>query len=335
MSHPTYTQQALSRYNLPRIKRIAAELGATPTGDKRAADTWVNAIIAHQSTQLQKVDNQAAAQAELDNYIADQAQAVAPEPLTIVEISFDHHEYYADDKLVASISHDDTHLTQRWVVMVKSLRSNSKLKIQNSKLKTVSGGLYSQLINSKLFPFFILNFEFCILNSKKVNDKEVFRANTPMRCDRFICTHYRDGSLPVQEEAGGQGAGSKGEEISPLHPAPCSLSSSTTENHIMAHIFNECQNYGFEILDDGIYNNNGVKLGQVRCTDGNWWVKRRYSGQQQYSNSVYDAVRSLSMLDVSTDSKSIFDEYFLDQPLEQLTGDKLQQLLERAELVTA
>ncbi|WP_242056010.1 hypothetical protein [Nostoc flagelliforme] len=102
----------------------------------------------------------------------------------------------------------------------------------------------------------------------------------------------------------------------------------------MAHIFNECQNYGFEILDDGIYN-NGVKLGQVGCTEGNWWVKRRYSGQQQYSNSVFDAVQSLSMMDVSTDGKSIFDEYFLDQPLEQLTGDKLQRLLERTELVTA
>ncbi|MHC5671219.1 hypothetical protein [Nostoc sp.] len=264
MTHPTYTQQALCRYNLPRLKRIAAERGVIPTGDKRAADTWVNAIITHQSTQLQKVDNQAAAQVEFDNYIADQAQVVAPEPLTIVEISFDHHEYYAGNQLVATIAHDDNHLTQRWVVTV--------------------------------------------------NDKEVFRANTLMRCDRFICTHYKDGSLPVQDK-----------EATPP----------TTENRIMAHIFNECQNYGFEILDDGIYNNNGLKLGQVGCTEGNWWVKRRYSVQQQYSNSVYDAVRSLSMVDVSTDGKSIFDEYFLEQPLEQLTGDKLQQLLERAELVTA
>ncbi|QFS49602.1 hypothetical protein [Nostoc sphaeroides] len=303
MTHPKYTQQALCRYNLPRLKRIAAELGVTPTGDKRASDTWVNAIITHQSNQLQKVDNQAAAQAELDHFIANQAQAIAPEPLTIVEISFDHHEYYAGNQLVASISHDDDHLTQRWVVMI--------------------------------------------------NDKELFRANTLMRCDRFICTHYKDGSLPVQEEAGGQGA------VSPIRnsqfavrslencelrtdncellqrPAPCSLSSSTTENQIMAHIFNECQNYGFEILDDGIYNDNGVKLGQVGCTDGDWWVILGYSGQQQYSNSVYDAVLSLSMVDVSTDSKSIFDEYFLEQPLEQLTGNKLQRLLEKAELATA
>ena len=161
MTHPTYTQQALCRYNLPRLKRIATELGVTPTDDKRAAQTWVNAILTHQSTQLQKVDNQALAQAELDSYIADQAQAIAPEPLRIVEISFGDHEYYAGNQLVASISHDDNHLTQRWVVMV--------------------------------------------------NKKEVFRTNTVMRCHRFICTHYKDGSLPVQEEAGGQGAGCRGE----------------------------------------------------------------------------------------------------------------------------
>ena len=49
MTHPKYTQQALSRYTLPRLKRIATELGVTLTGDKRAADTWVNAIITHWS----------------------------------------------------------------------------------------------------------------------------------------------------------------------------------------------------------------------------------------------------------------------------------------------
>ncbi|QFS51023.1 hypothetical protein GXM_08517 [Nostoc sphaeroides CCNUC1] len=108
-------------------------------------------------------------------------------------------------------------------------------------------------------------------------------------------------------------------------PAPCSLSSSTTENQIMAHIFNECQNYGFEILDDGIYNNNGVKLGQVGCTNGNWWVKRRYSVQQQYSNSVLDAVLSLSMVDTSLAEP--VHKYLQSRPLEQLTTEELQQLL--------
>ncbi|NEU78090.1 hypothetical protein [Nostoc sp. UIC 10630] len=270
MTHTIYSHQQLQLKSIARLKQIYSEIACTvEVTDKRCKDAWISAIVNYQSSKVQKLttaapDNQATAQAELDSYIADQAQAVAPEPLRIVEISFNHHEYYADDKLIASITHDDDHLTQRWVVMV--------------------------------------------------NDKELFRANTPMRCDRFICTHYKDGSLPVQEQ-----------EATPP----------TTENQIMAHIFNKCQNYGFEILDDGIYNNKGVKLGQVGCTDGNWWVKRRYSVQQQYSNSVLDAVRSLSMVDMSTDGKSIFDEYFLDQPLEQLTGDKLQRLLERAELVTA
>ncbi|MHC5747898.1 MAG: hypothetical protein ACYTXT_39805 [Nostoc sp.] len=270
MTYQIYSQQQLQLKSIARLKQIYSEIACTAeVNDKHCKDSWITAIVDYQSSKIEKLtlaapDNQALAQTELDHFIADQAQAIAPEPLRIIEISFSDYEYYAGNQLMASISHDDNHLTQRWVVMV--------------------------------------------------NDKEIFRANTLMRCDRFICTHYKDGSLPVQEK-----------EATPP----------TTENQIMAHIFNECQNYGFEILNDGIYNNNGVKLGQVGCTDGDWWVKRRCSGQQQYSNSVFDAVRSLSMVDVSTDSKYIFDEYFLDQPLEQLTGDKLQRLLERAELVTA
>ena len=274
MTHIIYSQQQLQLKSIAQLKQIYSEIACTvEVSDKRSLDSWISAIAEYQASKVQKLtpaapDEQAAAQAELDHFIADQAQAIAPEPLTIVEISFDHHEYYTGNQLVASISHDDNHLTQRWVVMV--------------------------------------------------NDKEVFRANTLMRCDRFICTHYKDGTLPVQEEAGGQGAGGRGERLSPMHPAPCSLSSSTTENQIMAHIFNECQNYGFEILDDGIYN-NGVKLGQVGCTDGNWWVKRRYSGQQQYSNSVFDAVRSLSMVDTLPDAEAVDCEELLDRPFEMLT----------------
>jgi hypothetical protein len=139
MTYQIYSHQQLQLKSIARLKQIYSEIACTvEVNDKRCKDAWIYAIINYQASKIQKIapaapDNQAAAQAELDNYIADQAQAVAPEPLTIVEISFDHHEYYADDKLIASISHDDNHLTQRWVVMV--------------------------------------------------NDKEVFRANTPMRCD--------------------------------------------------------------------------------------------------------------------------------------------------------
>ncbi|MEH2161527.1 MAG: hypothetical protein V7K38_10860, partial [Nostoc sp.] len=222
MTYQIYSHQQLHLKSIARLKQIYSEIACTvEVSDKRCKDAWISAIVNYQASKIQKLapaapDNQALAQAELDNYIADQAQAIAPEPLTIVEISFGDHEYYADDKLVATIAHDDNHLTQRWVVMV--------------------------------------------------NDKEVFRANTLMRCDRFICTHYKDGSLPVQNK-----------EVTPP----------TTENQIMAHIFNECQNYGFELLDDGIYTHDTEdgklrKLGQVGCTNGNWWVIQDSSGQQQY-----------------------------------------------------
>ncbi|MBD2249181.1 hypothetical protein H6G26_38765 [Nostoc sp. FACHB-888] len=291
MTHAIYTYQQLQLKSIARLKQIYSEIGCTvEVSDKRCKDAWISAIVNYQASKIQKVaptapDNQALAQTELDNYIADQAQVVAPEPFTIVEISFDHHEYYADDKLIASISHDDNHLTQRWVVIV--------------------------------------------------NGKEVFRANTPMRCHRFICTHYKDGSLAVQEEAGGLLAGGKGERFSPMHPAPCSLSSSITGNEIMAQIFNECEKYGYEILDDGIYHND-VKLGEVGPIDAGWWFTRAADETQRIPcDSVMSAVQSLSMVGVFTDGKSIFDEYFLEQPLKQLTGDKLQRLLERAELVTA
>ena len=104
----------------------------------------------------------------------------------------------------------------------------------------------------------------------------------------------------------------------------------------MVQIFNSCEKYGLELLDDGVYLND-VKLGEVGCSNGNWWVMRSGECQQQPCDSAMEAVWWLSMVDgsLATDAKSIFDEYFLDKPLEQLTGDKLQRLLEKAELVTA
>ncbi|MCC5600923.1 hypothetical protein [Nostoc favosum] len=281
MTYIIYSHQQLQLKSIARLKQIYSEMGCTvEVSDKRCKDSWITAIASrapeaiaeYQASKIQKLtsvapDNQALAQAELDDYIATQAQAVAPEPLTIVEISFDHHEYYAGNQLVASISHDDN-LTQPWVVMV--------------------------------------------------NGTEKFRANTWARCNRFIEWHHQDGTLnepvPTQTEV---------EETA------------TTGNEIMVQIFAECEKYEFEILNDGIYQND-IKLGEVGQTDGGWWFTRIADETQRIAcDSAMEAVRSLSMVDVSTDGKSIFDKYFLEQPLEQLTGNKLQRLLERAELVTA
>jgi hypothetical protein len=48
----------VSELKLKQLKAFAAELGVkTPAGDKREIATWVNAIVAHQSSQLQKIDS--------------------------------------------------------------------------------------------------------------------------------------------------------------------------------------------------------------------------------------------------------------------------------------
>ncbi|MBG1259608.1 hypothetical protein [Nostoc commune] len=296
MTHQIYSQQQLQLKSIARLKQIYSEIACTvEVSDKRCKDAWISAIVNYQASKIQKLapaapDNQALAQAELDHFIADQAQAVAPEPLRIVEILFDHHEYYAGNQLIASISHDDNHLTQRWVVMV--------------------------------------------------NDKEVFRANTVMRCHRFICIHYKDGTLPVQEEALGQGGrGAEGKEFVQGISSAQELKS-TTGNEVMAQIFNECEKYGYEILNDGIYQND-VKLGEVGCTGGGWWVMRTGEYQQMPCDSAMDAVWWLSMVDTVPHAEAANCEELLDRPFEILTNEQWGQLreyepvAESRELVTA
>ncbi|MBD2532378.1 hypothetical protein H6G97_23480 [Nostoc flagelliforme FACHB-838] len=123
MTYQIYSHQQLQLKSIARLKQIYSEIACTDeVSDKRCKNAWISAIVNYQASKIQKVapatpDNQALAQAELDHFIATQAQAVAPEPLRIVEISFSDYEYYADDKLIASISHDDNHLT--WLDLPK------------------------------------------------------------------------------------------------------------------------------------------------------------------------------------------------------------------------
>ncbi|MBU7583086.1 MAG: hypothetical protein KAF91_09280 [Nostoc sp. TH1S01] len=224
MPHTTPAQQPPVRCALPHLKRIAAP------------------------------DEQAIAQDELNQYVAEQAQAVAPEELRVVDISFYDKEYYAGDKLIATVTHDDDDfVTQRWVVMV--------------------------------------------------NNAEEFRAATPMMCHRFICIHYKDGSLPVQEQAATE--------------TPC-----TTGNEIMAQIFNACEQHGLELLDDGIYQDD-EKLGEVGFTDGYWWVIRASSGQHKMAcGSADEAVRMLLVVKAGD-----WDD-LLDKPFDQLSKQEWRLLME-------
>jgi hypothetical protein len=140
MTYQIYSQQQLRLKSLDQLKQIYSEIGCpAKVMDKRCKDAWMNAISRYQASILEKVapaapDEQATAQAKLGHHITAQAQANASEELTPVEISFYDHEYYNGDKLVAAITHDDDHLTQRWVVMVNGTeihRANTWAKCHN------------------------------------------------------------------------------------------------------------------------------------------------------------------------------------------------------------
>ena len=50
MTHPIYTESALAKLSVSQLAEIANELGAIPTGDRQQRDSWVQAILVHQST---------------------------------------------------------------------------------------------------------------------------------------------------------------------------------------------------------------------------------------------------------------------------------------------
>jgi hypothetical protein len=270
MTYPTYSQQQLHRKSIARLKQIYSEIACTvEVNDKRCKDAWISAIASRAPEAI--ADYQASKVQKLTPAAPDnQAQAISPESLTTVEISFYDHEYYAGNELIAAITYDHD-LTQPWVVIV--------------------------------------------------NGVEKFRANTWARCHRFIQWHHQDGTLnepvPVQTEA------------------LC-----TTGNEVMAQIFNECEKYGFEILDDGIYNND-IKLGEVGCTDAGWWVMRTGEYQQMPCDSAMDAVWWLSMVDTVPHAEAADCEELLDRPFEMLTTPDWELLREYApvaesrELLTA
>ncbi|RCJ28651.1 hypothetical protein A6769_36460 [Nostoc punctiforme NIES-2108] len=168
------------------------------------------------------------------------------EELRAVEISFEDHEFYAGQKLVASVTHDDD-LTQPWIVMV--------------------------------------------------NGEEIHRANTFKRCHSYITWHYQRGTLPIQEEE------------TPV---------ATTGNEVMCEIAAQCEQFGFELLDDGIYKDE-QKLGSVGCTDGRWWVIRATSVHQQKipCDSARKAMWVLSMVELTQPSR----EELLDKPFDRLTAN--------------
>ncbi|MEA5505951.1 hypothetical protein VB735_23100 [Halotia wernerae UHCC 0503] len=55
MTQPIHTKQSLANVKLPQLKTIAASLGVTPAGRKTEREAWINTIIEHQASKVQKI----------------------------------------------------------------------------------------------------------------------------------------------------------------------------------------------------------------------------------------------------------------------------------------
>jgi hypothetical protein len=150
-----------------------------------------------------------------------------------------------------------------------------------------------------------------------VNGVEIHGSHTWAKCDSYIRWHYSQGTLPQQQQQ----------------------VEATTGNEIMAQIATECEKFEFDILDDGIYYND-TKLGEVGCTDGNWWVVRVScpSKIRILCDSAFIAVWLLWILRASPykDAQRTYfvdaqreishREGLLDKPCDELTTTEWEQL---------
>lgn len=293
------------------------------------------------------IDEQALAQAELAQYMNEQAQAVAPEELTSVEIDFYHHEIYANGQLIAQITYDHSDfVTQRWLVMVndkEEFRANTWAKCYryitwHHKQRTLNAPLpipqaaeltilkisdYEKEVHigdHRVDSYLVASISFDQDNYKDlywrvmINGQEIYRDTSPTACYEYVKQEYYKGTLPVQEQLP--------QEVY------------TTGNEVMAQIFNECENLGLELLEGGIYRND-EKLGQVGQANSDWWFTRTSDAHQEqvFCDSVSDAVWWVSREDLP--GCTALDEYLQYRPLEQMPAVELKELLDSAVVVAA
>jgi hypothetical protein len=60
MSHPVYSRQQLLNRGMVKVKKVAADMGVLPSGDKRLINNWVEAILAHQAKTVAKIEQKSA-----------------------------------------------------------------------------------------------------------------------------------------------------------------------------------------------------------------------------------------------------------------------------------
>ncbi|MBD2491710.1 hypothetical protein [Aulosira sp. FACHB-615] len=281
------------------------------------------------------IDAQSLAQAELAQYMSQQAQAVAPEPLTTVEINSHHFEIYAGKWLVAYITYDyDEFVTQPWVVMVNGVEKfrhttqaqcfrfiewhhkdgtlNPQPSADIPEVPFISEiSFYDQevladgeLVASVSYSHDDQQNSFWQV---MINNAEIFTDSTPARCHSYVKQQYQAGLLPLQKP----------------FEEPC-----TTGNEIMVQIAQACENFGLELLDDGIYRGD-KKLGEAGETKGAWWfIRANESSEKVPCDSAIDTVYWLSMVDTVPSAEALDYDQLLDLPFDQLTSMQWERLLE-------
>lgn len=323
MTHPIYSHQHLQLKSIARLKQIYSEIGCTTAvRDRRCKEAWISAIADYQSAQLQKIapDEQAIAQEELENFIADQAEVVAPEELTTIEINPHHYEVYAGKRLIAYISYDNSEfVTQPWVVIVcgeEKFRYTTLTRCQRyvqwhhkdgTLNPPISGEIpevptiaeicfYEQeaLVDGEL----LASISFDLDNHEDlywrvmVNGQEIFRDTTATRCQSYIKQQYQQGTLPAQEAF---------------------VEPDATENEIMAQIATSYEQLGLELLDDGIYHNDNRLVEFV--------YKNGVCCYAQASLEPQQIVPELL-------SENVSCEELLDKPFHLLTSEQWERLRE-------
>ncbi len=106
MTHQLYTEQQLQAKSLSELKTIYTQIGAdVEVADKRSKAAWVNAIVTHQSSQVQKVES---VRTENDVNFPD------------ID-GFYNFEARVNAEVIAEISHDAFNDEKPWYVTVSGV----------------------------------------------------------------------------------------------------------------------------------------------------------------------------------------------------------------------
>ncbi|QLE59629.1 hypothetical protein [Nostoc sp. TCL26-01] len=357
MTHPQYSHQHLQLKSIARLQQIYSEIGCTTTvRDRRCKDSWISAIADYKAQRIHRIapatlDEQATAQAELENFIADQAEAVAPEELTTVEINRHHFEVYAGKRLIAYITYDhDEFVTQPWVVMVSGIeifrhttlprcQRYVQWHLNNSQLNSIpeSREFASRMNqsphhvdNCELFQNGTLNPltpaevpEVPKISEISFYDQEAFVDGELVASISYDHGNYQDlywrvlvNNAEIFRDTTAARCHSYVKQQYQQGTLPVQepfVEPYTTGNEIMAQIAQECEKHGLELLDDGIYHNNKRLVEFVYKNGVCCYVRASLESQQ--------IVPELLSEDVSC-------EELLDKPFHLLTAEEWELLRE-------